>query len=275
VTLTLRSVRYRHAGGTRLALDGVDLEVRDGEVLGVVGANDAGKSTLCLVAAGLAPRVVGGTLDGHVLVDGEDATDLPMHALVERVGIVFQNPSTQLSAVTSTVFEEVSFGPSNLGLPLATVLERTHEALDALEIADLAERNPARLSGGQQQLVALASILAMRPRHLILDEPTAQLDPSGTELVGHAIARLAANGAAILLVEHKTDLLLRLAARVVALSAGRVAAEGRANEVLSGGLMPDLGVAEPGRVRLERMLVEHGLDAGVIEGAGEPVLDAR
>ncbi len=275
MTLTLEAVRYRHAGGTRLALDGVDLEVRDGEVLGVVGANDAGKSTLCLVAAGLAPRVVGGTLDGRVLVDGEDAIDLPMHALVERVGIVFQNPSTQLSAVTSTVFEEVSFGPSNLGLPLATVLERTHEALDALEIVHLAERNPARLSGGQQQLVALASILAMRPRHLVLDEPTAQLDPSGTELVGHAIGRLAANGAAILLVEHKTDLLLGLAARVVALDAGRVAAEGRAADVLSGGLMPELGVAEPGRVRLERMLVERGLDAGVIEAAGERVLDPR
>ena len=265
--LVLEAVSYRHAGGTRAALDGVELELGPGEVIGVVGANDAGKSTLCLVAAGLAPRVVGGTIKGRLLIDGEDVAGRPMHELVEHVGIVFQNPATQLSAVTRSVFEEVSFGPSNLGLPLDAVLERTREALAALEIADLAARHPGRLSGGQQQLVALASIIAMRPRHLVLDEPTAQLDPNGTELVGAAIARLAAGGASILLAEHKTDLLLRVANRVVVLDAGRIAASGAAAAVLRSELLPNLGVAEPAIVRLERLLAARGLDPGILVGA--------
>jgi energy-coupling factor transporter ATP-binding protein EcfA2 len=169
--------------------------------------------------------------------------------------------------VAATVFEEVAFGPANLGVPRDELIARTAGALEALAIAHLAERDPARLSGGQQQLVAIASILALRPRHVVLDEPTAQLDPSGTALVGDALERLAGQGVSILVVEHKTDLLARVASRVVALDGGRVVLEGPAREVLADPALVDLGVTPPSDIRLRRALVAAGLDPARLEGA--------
>ncbi|MGH2357230.1 MAG: energy-coupling factor ABC transporter ATP-binding protein, partial [Candidatus Limnocylindria bacterium] len=203
MTLALEGVSYRYAGARRPSLRDVELTLHQGEVVGVVGASEAGKTTLCLVASGLAPRTVGGELRGRLAVDDVDVADWPMHRLSEHVGIGFQSPTTQLSGVAGTVFEEVAFGPMNLGLPRDELLERTWSALDALRIADLASRDPLRLSGGQQQLVAMAGLLAMGPQHLVLDEPTAQLDPGGTRLVADAIARLVDSGASILITEHK------------------------------------------------------------------------
>jgi energy-coupling factor transporter ATP-binding protein EcfA2 len=251
--LELDAVTYRYAGAPRPSLHEVSLTLGDGEVVGIVGASEAGKSTLCLVAAGLAPRTVGGTLSGHVLLDGHDVAPLAMHELAERVGICFANPATQLSRVTATVYEEVAFGPMNLGLPRGDVIDRTGAALDAFGIADIAEREPARLSGGQQQLVAVAGLLAIRPQHLVLDEPTAQLDPAGTQLVAEALARLAADGASILIAEQKTDLLAQICTRMVALEAGRVALEGAAAEVLADERLSGLGVAFPASVRIRRL----------------------
>jgi energy-coupling factor transport system ATP-binding protein len=263
--LTVEGVSYRHAGALRPSLRDVDLVLGDGEVVGVVGANDSGKTTLCLVLAGLAPRIVGGTLTGRVSIDGVDAKALRMHEVAALVGIGFDDPAAQLSGVAATVFEEVAFGPANLGVPRAELIERTSRALDALAIAHLSERDPARLSGGQQQLVAIASILALRPRHIVLDEPTAQLDPSGTALVGDALERLAGQGVSILVVEHKTDVLARVADRVVALDAGKVVLGGRAQDVLGNPALVDLGVAPPSDVRLRRALSAAGLDAAVLD----------
>ncbi len=259
--LRLDAVGYRYAGARRPSLREVSLDLADGEVVGLVGASEAGKTTLCLVASGLAPRVVGGTLRGRVLLDGEAMADAPMHELADRISIGFQNPSTQLSGVTSTVFEEVAFGPMNLGVPRDELIERTWAALDVLRIRQLAERDPARLSGGQQQLVAMAGLLAMHPRHLVLDEPTAQLDPEGTHLVSDAIGRLAAAGASILIAEHKTDLLAAIATRVVALEAGAIALQGPAAEVLADPELRRLGVAAPARNRLLRLAQEAGVGA--------------
>jgi energy-coupling factor transporter ATP-binding protein EcfA2 len=251
--LTLEGVTYRYPGATRPALAGVELTLGDGEVLGIVGASEAGKTTLCLVAAGLAPRTVGGALRGRVILDGSDTVALAMHEMASKVGIAFANPATQLSGVAATVYEEVAFGPMNLGLPRDAVVDRTAAALDVLRITELAEREPARLSGGQQQLVAVAGLLAMRPRHLVLDEPTAQLDPAGTLLVADALARLAADGASILIAEQKTDLLAQVCTRVVAIEAGRIALEGRASDVLADARLSELGVAPPGWVRIRRL----------------------
>lgn len=267
--LTLQNVSYRYAGATAASLAGVDLELRDGEVLGVVGASEAGKSTLCYVVSGLAPRTIRGTLTGRFAIDGEDVTSQPIHALIARVGIGFQNPASQLSGVCETVFEEVAFGPMNLGLPRDEVLERTSTALRTLRIEGLAPRAPERLSGGQMQLVGLAGLLALRPEHLVLDEPTAQLDPAGTSLVADAVSALAANGASILIVEQKTDLLARVCDRVIVLSHGRIARTGPAHEVLENPDLLMLGVEEPSYVRLRRRLREQGLDPALAPGSAE------
>ena len=265
--LTLEAVSYRYAGATKASLREVSVTLSDGEVLGVVGRSEAGKSTLCLVASGLAPRALGGTLSGRLLIDGEDAAGRPMHEMASEVAIGFQNPGTQLSGVATTVFEEIAFGPMNLGVARDDVLRRTESSIDALAIRTLSDRDPDRLSGGQQQLVAIAGLLALAPRHLILDEPTAQLDPAGTRLVSDAIGRLAAGGASIRIVEQKVDLLAGICHRVLALDEGHVALEGPAEYVLADPALHALGVAETSPVRLRRLAGEGRIAAAIVERA--------
>lgn len=271
--LQLSGATYRYAGYARAAIHDVDLELRDGEIVGLVGPNDAGKSTICLVASGLAPASIGGALTGALTIDGEPAAGRPVYELAERVGIGFQNPATQRSGVTATVFEEVALGPMNLGLSVADTIDRTRGAMEVLRIDALAERDPARLSGGQSQLVAIASLIAMRPGHIVLDEPTAQLDPEGTRLVGEALRALAASGTALLIAEHKTDLLDGLCDRVLVVTDGRIVLDGPAGEVLADERLGDWGVEAPSRVRLTRAFTARGLDPTGIPGAGE--LSAR
>jgi len=267
VTISLEGVGYRYAGATRPSLLEIDLDLADGVVIGLAGPSEAGKTTLCLVASGLAPRTVGGQIRGRITLDGEDIDAWPMHRLSQRIGIGFQNPSTQLSQVAATVFEEVAFGPMNLGVARDEVVARTWAALDSLGIDGLAERDPQRLSGGPQQLVAIAGLLAMRPEHLVLDEPTAQLDPAGTRLVAEAIARLAADGASILVAEQKTDLLAEVASTVIVLAEGRIALRGPASQVLADPRLVELGVAEPAAIRLRRAAVAAGVDDDRLKGA--------
>lgn len=268
MTLVLEGVRYRYAGARGPALDGVDLTVGAGRVTGVVGANDAGKSTLCLVASGLAPGAIGGHVEGRVAIAGLDPSRARLHEIAQRCGSLFQNPSTQLSGTAATVWEEVAFGPRNLALPLDDVVDRVEGALDTLGIADLGDRDPGRLSGGQAQLVALASVLALRPACLVLDEPTSQLDPHGTRLVGEALGRVARElGVAILVAEHKTALLGRLADDVVVLDQGRIALAGPAADVLADPGLEALGVEPPPAVRIRRALDGTGVvpPPGVLE----------
>ncbi len=260
MTLRLAGARYRYAGTPRVVLDGIDLDVAPGRVVGLVGANESGKSTLCLVASGLAPGSIGGRLEGSVTMDGVETVTLAPHEHAQRCGVLFQNPTTQLSGTAVTVWEEVAFGPRNLGLAVPEIVERVEWALDTLGIAPLAPKDPARLSGGQAQLVALAAVLALRPAYLVLDEPTSQLDPRGTRLVGEALAGLAAEtGTGILVAEHKTELLAAMAQDVAALDAGRVALLGPAADVLADPRLVDLGVEPPAAVRLARALEAAGL----------------
>jgi energy-coupling factor transporter ATP-binding protein EcfA2 len=242
--LRLTGASYRYAGSGRPSLVDVSLTVLPGRVVGVAGANESGKTTLCLVASGLAPASIGGRLEGSVLVDGIETAGQAPHRLAQLCGMLFQNSLTQLSGATATVFEEV-----------------VRWALGVVAIEGLASRDPARLSGGQGQLVALASVLALRPRYLILDEPTSELDPAGTRLVAEALMRVAAEtGAGILLVEHKLDVLAAVADEVVVLDGGQVALAGEAAAVLADERLPGLGVEPPARVRLASAVRAAGLE---------------
>lgn len=261
--LQLDGVTYRYAGYSRPALVDVSLELRPGEVVGVVGANESGKSTLALVAAGLAPATIGGRLDGVVRLDGRSTADLAPHELSVRCGVLFQNPVTQLSGTAETVWEEIAFGPRNLGLAVAEIVERVEESLAALRIEPLAARRPNRLSGGQAQLVALAGVLAMRPEVLVLDEPTSQLDPGGTRLVAEALTALVGRGSAVMLIEHKTDLVASITSRIVGLEQGRIAIAGATPLVLEQGALPALGVELPAPQRLARAIAATDLPAAV------------
>jgi energy-coupling factor transport system ATP-binding protein len=257
--IRLEGITYRYAGASRASLHDIDLELPDGHVVGVAGASESGKSTLCLVVSGLAPRAIRGTLTGRLSIDGVDVASRPMHELASMVGIGFQEPATQLSGVADTVYEEVAFGPANLGVARDVLIERVEDALERLGIGDLAGRDPAHLSGGQMQLVAIAGLLALRPRHLVLDEPTAQLDPAGTILVADALAALAADGSSVLIAEQKTDLLARVCSRMVVLGSGRIVRQGPAADVLADATLEELGVPMPWEVRVRRALEAAGL----------------
>lgn len=263
--LRFERVSYRYAGYAKPVLHDIDLTLADGEILGVVGPNEGGKSTLCLVASGLAPGSIGGGLTGTVSIDRSSMAGRPLHEFATKVGIGFQNPATQLSGVTGSVFEEIALGPMNLGLRARETVERTKKALATLDIGHLAEREPRRLSGGQAQLVVIASLLAMQPAHLVLDEPTAQLDPAGTRLVAEALRGLATSGTALLIVEHKTDLLDGLCGRIVVLDGGRIVLDGPAGEMLEDPGLEALGVDPPSRVRLARALATRGLDPALVD----------
>ncbi len=258
--LELRSVSYRYAGYSTEVLHEVDLRLDDGEIVGLVGPNEAGKSTLCLVASGLAPASIGGALTGTLTLDGTPAAGLATHQLAERVVVGFQNPNTQRSGIAATVFEEIALGPMNLGLAVEETVAR-------LKLDHLILRDPQRLSGGQAQLVGIASLLAMRPRHIILDEPTAQLDPAGTRLVGEALRALAETGASLLIAEHKTDLLDGLCTRIVAIDGGRIVLDAPTAEAFDDPGLAGLGVEPPARVRLSRLLASRDLDPAVVTGA--------
>lgn len=271
--LELRGVAYRYPGYAREVLHDLNLVIDRHEIVGLVGPNEAGKSTLCLVASGLAPASIGGTLTGSVLLDGQPITGRPVHDVAASVGLVFQDPATQRSGVTGTVFEEVALGSVNLGRPVAETVARTRSALATLRIEHLADRDPLRLSGGQAQLVAIASILAMEPRLLILDEPTAQLDPEGTRLVGEAIRLLAASGTALLIAEHKTDLLDGLCTRIIALDGGRVVLNGPAAVTFESDRLTEIGVESPARVRLAKAIRARGLR--VPDELGQPFAGGR
>jgi energy-coupling factor transporter ATP-binding protein EcfA2 len=265
--LELRGASYRYAGYAKEVLHDVDLRLEDGDIVGLVGPNEAGKSTLCLVASGLAPASIGGTLRGTLTIDGRPAAGLATHELAELVVVGFQNPNTQRSGIAATVFEEIALGPMNLGLGVEETVARTREAMARLRLEPLARRDPQRLSGGQAQLVGIASLLAMRPRHVILDEPTAQLDPAGTRLVGEALRALAATGTSLLIAEHKTDLLDGLCRRIVAIDAGRIVRDGPTREIFDDPTLADLGVDPPARARLSRALAGRQADGDAVVAA--------
>ncbi|MFF1879623.1 ABC transporter ATP-binding protein [Leifsonia sp. NPDC058230] len=234
--LSLRGVRIRHEGAEAWTPDGVTLDVAPGEVLLVLGPSGCGKSTLALALNGLVPHAVPAALEGTVLVGGLDTREARVAELSTRVGMVFQDPDAQL--VTATVLDEVCFGPENLLVAVAEVLARAEGALRAVGLWERRDDNPVTLSGGGKQRLAIACALALDAPILVLDEPTANLDPAGVEEVYAVLRELVAAPAdatrrSIVLVEHNLDAAMGIVDTVAVLdAAGRLVAHGAADEVL-------------------------------------------
>ena len=221
------SIRY----GNILAVDDVTLTLPAGSFTLLTGASGCGKSTLARAITGILPHARPATLQGSLRVVGQETREQSLPELARQVVMVFQNPASQLFHLT--VQEDVAFGPRNLGLDEAEVQQRVDWALDVVGIASLRHRAPAQLSGGQQQLVAIASALAMRPHMLVLDEPTASLDVRHSRMVLKTLHRLHnEQGMTILLIEHRFARAMRYVDRVLVMDAGRVVADGPPTTVL-------------------------------------------
>lgn len=261
VSIELEGVGYRYAGAATATLHGINLTLEPGRVIGLVGRNGAGKSTLCLCAVGLAPNAIGGKLEGRVAIDDLSTGETPIFRLAQQAGILFQEAQTQITSGAPSVWEEIAFGPRNLSLPLDEVMERTWSAIDALQLVDIIERDPSRLSGGQSQLVALAAVLALGPRYLILDEPTSELDPLGTRLVGDSLAAAARKtGVGVLIAEHKTDLLADLCDEIVVIDAGTIVAHGPTSKILEDPALRGWGVTPPGEISVRQAAAAAGIE---------------
>ncbi len=230
--LRVRDLSVTHAGAERPSPRDVSFDVHAGEVVLLLGPSGSGKSTLTLALNGLVPQAVPAELCGTVEVGGRDTRSTPVAQLSTDIAMVFQDPDAQL--VTGTVLDEVAFALENLLLPLPEVLRRSEDALRRVGLWERRSWNPDRLSGGGRQRLAIACALAMQPRVIVLDEPTANLDPLGIDSVYAALADLVTDaGRAIVLVEHNLDAAMRFATRVIALdSAGRVAFDGPAATVI-------------------------------------------
>lgn len=252
--IQLTDVAFAYPGMASPALAGISLEVRRGEHVCIVGPNGSGKSTLAQVVNGLiAPSA------GSVRIGGIDPANSAESALAARrmVATVFQHPEDQM--VTSVVADDVAFGPENLGLPRGEITRRVRASLAAVGIEGLAQADPADLSGGQRQCVAIAGALAMDPQVLVLDEPTSMLDAPGRAAVRSAIERLRERGITIVHITHDVDEALT-ADRVVALNGGRIAWEGAPDQLVrTPTRFAGLGLDEPHTVALARQLEAQGI----------------
>ena len=254
-----RSVGYTYFPGTpssREVLRGVDLRIDDGECLALVGPTGSGKTTLLKHLNGLLRPAF-----GQVLVDGVDiwVRRSAPRWVRQKVGLLFQYPEDQLFA--ETVAADIAFGPRNLGLPPAEVEERVHEALELVGLEPgLLGRSPFELSGGQMRRVALAGVLATHPSVLVLDEPTAGLDPQGRrEILGCIRLLNRERGLGVVLVSHNMDEVARLADRIAVLDGGRIALTGLPREVFAqGDYLTRLGLDVPEAVRLGNLLRGRG-----------------
>jgi len=229
----IENVNYKYPLEDKQALKNINIEIKKGEFWAVIGKNGSGKTTFCNMLRRFVPDFYKGELTGKITLEDKELKDYSQKELVQKIGFVFQNPFTQISGVKDTVFEEIAYGLENLGLEKEEIISKVEKILKLLEIEKLRERNPYDLSGGQKQRVALASIIAMDPDILVIDEPTSQLDPKGTEDIFKIINLMANEGKTIILVEHKLELIAEYAQNILVLDKGEIILSGKAEEVLN------------------------------------------
>ena len=264
-----KNVTYTYPLADEPSIRNVSLNIEEGKFYGIVGENGSGKTTLCAILRGFAPSFYQGDIQGEVLVYGKPIGEYGGE-LATKIGYVFQNPFTQISGVKETVFEEVAYGLENFGVPVEEIVERVEAIMKLTHIDSLAEKNPLELSGGQMQRVALASVLVLEPDILIIDEPTSQLDPQGTESGFEIIKMMKDKKKTIILVEHKIDLIAEYADEVLVLRGGKLIAGGDKAQVLSDISLMEQGVQLPQMAILGSRLKEKGFPISEI-----PVTEKR
>ncbi len=252
---------FRYSGAEKSALRGIDLKIQDGEFVLITGPSGGGKSTLCRCLNGLVPHFHGGKIYGEIEVEGLDVLGRSPGELAARVGMVFQDPENQM--VADEVEREVAFGLENFGFTRSLMARRVEEALNAVGVAHLRHRSVTGLSGGELQKIAIASVLALHPSVLVLDEPSSELDPKSTEDLFNLVAKLNNElGLTVVLVEHRLEKVVRHVDRLILLQDGVILADGNPRQVLSTAQLYQSGVGIPAVARLSHGLMQKGIDYG-------------
>lgn len=265
--IEMSHVTFRYGGTTAegeqgpAALRDVSLRIGEGEFVGVIGPSGAGKSTLASVLSGAIPHHFRGELFGSTLVDGRDTCDVTLTGISQVVGSVLQDIDAQM--VASVVEDELLFGLENFGVPHDQIEDRIARTLDTVGIANLRDREIATLSGGQKQKVAIAAILAMRPRVLVLDEPTAALDPASSALVFDTLRKVREEGVTVVVIEQKVALLSEYCDRILVMGEGSLVLDGTPREVFAhADELRRIGVDSPRVARVYNSLARDGLVRG-------------
>lgn len=243
--IRIENLKYRYPYTKKLALDGITCKIKQGEFIGVIGRNGSGKSTFCQALTGLVPNFYRGAYGGKIFIDNIKVDTVGVEEICQKVGLVFQNPFNQVTGAKLTVYEEIAFGLENLGIPRDEMIRRVDEAMELLDIAKYKDRHPFDLSGGQMQRMAIASIIAMQPEVIILDEPTSQLDPQGSEEVFQAVQKLSKKGITIIMVEHKIEKIAAYSDRVILLDEGKLIDMDTPQKIFSKENLHEYGVEAP------------------------------
>lgn len=260
---------FFYEGSDRPALEGINLKIEEGSMYGIAGSAGSGKSTLAMCLNGAVPHCLAGELRGKILVDGHETKQIEVTELSLMIGSVFQDVESQL--VSSNVEDEILFGLENMGFPRNQIEERIREGLEAAGISDLRHAEIWNLSGGQKQRAAIAAALALRPRLLVMDEPTSELDPRGSIELFSVLQRLnQEKGITIVVIEQKLNLLARYCDRIAVMNQGRIVLEGSCREVLyQQDVLDRIGLQVPPAARLFSRLNQAGLYHSVMPTSEE------
>jgi energy-coupling factor transporter ATP-binding protein EcfA2 len=249
IPVEVKELTFAYRGAKKPAIRNINLKLVGGEFLVVTGPTGCGKTTLARCFNGLIPHFHQGRMTGQIKLNGVETRERKVSDLSQTVGFVFQDPENQLVALN--VERELAFGPENLGLPREEIRARVEEAIELVGIGHLRGKAPYELSGGEQQRVAIASVLTLKPSILVLDEPTSNLDPVGAKKVVTLLGVLNKDhGMIIILIEHRLDLVAPYSNRVVVMSNGEIVVEGEPRTVLSNDIVEKLGVGIPRILKL-------------------------
>lgn len=259
--IEVHGLSYRYPNTSNHILNNISLSINEGEFVVITGPSGCGKTTLCRCFNGLIPHFYGGEFIGEVIVDGLSVKNTPINILSQRVGMVFQDPESQLFSLS--VEREIAFGLENLGVSRDEMIHRINEILNLMGIEHLRHRAPYELSGGEQQKVALAACLVMKPKVVVLDEPTSHLDPvSAFSLINLLNDLRNKLKLTVIMVEHRLEALAPISDRFIIMDNGKIVFDGDVRKVFSfsnANIIKSIGIGIPKIISLYYELLENGL----------------
>ena len=254
--INFKDVSFRYSKDQNYVLHDITFNVKKGEFLGISGPSGSGKSTLCLMMNGIIPKTIEGEFSGEIYIDGEDIAEKEIYEISEKLGLILQNPESQLFSMI--VEEELAFGPENLGIKREEIGDRISWALELVGMERFRDAFPYQLSGGEKQKIAIASLLTMKPEILVLDEPTSNLDPKSRIEIFKIVQKLNKKGMTVVVVEHETNF-ISSADKILILNEGEIVRYGTPKEIFrEADFLKGIGIRVPEIVEFSNYLLKDG-----------------